>query len=383
MLDGAIAIAGHVCLDVIPTFATDTREAFRPGTLVKVGPARFSPGGAVANVGLALHRLGSRPLLIGKVGDDLFGAALRDLLRAVDPRLADGMLVSPGETTSYSVVINPPGADRTFLHCPGANDRFGAADMAIDWTGVRALHFGYPPLMARIAADDGAELHTLLAQARAHQALTSLDMAWPDLESPAGKLDWAALLRRCLPQVDLFLPSAEELVFMLARARIGEGWTLTQINALAERCLELGAAIVAVKLGDQGIFLRTTDEIARLELALAGQAGAWRGRQLWAPCFAVDVAGTTGAGDATIAGFLRALLAGMNPAATLTRAVAVGACSVEAPDATSGIPPWEVIEARIASGWERLPLRAAPPRWRWDGAHSIWYGPQDQLGASR
>ena len=42
------------------------------------------------------------------------------------------MLISPGEDSSYTLVINPPGIDRIFIHCPGANDTFGAADIPID-----------------------------------------------------------------------------------------------------------------------------------------------------------------------------------------------------------------------------------------------------------
>ncbi len=51
---------------------------------------------------------------------------------------------------------------------------------------------------------------------------------------------------------------------------------------------------------------------------------------MWAPCFDVEVVGTTGSGDATIAGFLSALLRDASPEEAMTMAVAVGACNVEA-----------------------------------------------------
>ena len=83
-------------------------------------------------------------------------------------------------------------------------------------------------------------------------------------------------------------------------------------------------------------------------------AASWLGVEVLAPCFEPDVlAGTTGSGDATIAGLLAALLRGADPLAAATAATAVGACSVEAPDSTSGIPSWEQVAARIASGWRR------------------------------
>lgn len=60
-------------------------------------------------------------------------------------------------------------------------------------------------------------------------------------------------------------------------------------------------------------------------------------RDLWAPCFRVNVICTTGAGNATIAGFLAGLLHDLSPEDTLAAAVAVGACNVEAAYALSRI----------------------------------------------
>src|SRR5215469_5884301 len=117
-----IAVAGHCCLDVFPTFSAQANSALVPGRLLDVGPAVLAPGGAVSNVGLALHRLGAPVRLLGKVGDDPFGRILLDAYAQAG--LAAGMLISPGETTSYSVVISQPGNDRIFLHCPGANHTF-------------------------------------------------------------------------------------------------------------------------------------------------------------------------------------------------------------------------------------------------------------------
>lgn len=122
MVERAIAVAGHCCVDIIPAFAAGmsrAETALVPGKLVHVGPAHFATGGPVSNVGLALHRLGDRPRLLGKVGDDALGGILLDLLRQRDVELASEMIVAPGEPTSYSVVISPPGVDRLFLHCPG------------------------------------------------------------------------------------------------------------------------------------------------------------------------------------------------------------------------------------------------------------------------
>ncbi len=75
------------------------------------------------------------------------------------------------------------------------------------------------------------------------------------------------------------------------------------------------------------------------------------------PAFAVNVAGTTGAGDAAYAGFLLAMIRGLPPSESLRWACAVGACCVEAVDAISGIQSWNAIQVRLESGWKSLEKR--------------------------
>lgn len=359
-----VVVAGHVCLDVIP----DLREpvALEPGRLVFAGPAVLSTGGAVANVGLALHRLGVPVRLLGKVGNDVFGRAFRDALLDVDPGLADGMRIVDGEDTSYSIVISPPSTDRTFVHCPGANDTFSADDVGAEHlAGARILHFGYPPLMRRMYEDEGKGLLGLLLRARTAGLVTSLDLCEIDPDSAAAQADWARFLERVLAGVDIFAPSLGELTLMLDRRRMlpsDAGLDRAVLARLAERALSLGASVVVIKLADKGLYMRTTadrDRLSRLGATLGVNGDAWRGREVLAPCFeARSVAGTTGSGDATIAGLLAALLRGEDPVAAASSAAAVGACSVEAPDATSGIRPWSEVSSRLAGGWPRSTLGA-------------------------
>ena len=375
-----VVVAGHVCLDIIP--ALSGTPDLRPGRLVVIGPSAVSAGGPVGNVGLALDRLGVPVRLMGKIGDDMFGRELLEVLRRRDPRLAEGMIVVPGETTSYSVVINPPGVDRTFLHCPGANDTFGAADVRLDrLLGARIFHFGYPPIMRRLYGDGGAELRAMLSAVRERGLVTSLDLCEPDPHSEAGHIDWVAWLAGALPAVDVFAPSVDELRFMLDPATPG-AVDLGRLRRLAHRALAMGPAVVALKLGDQGLYVRTTRDAAALERlcgTLGLDAAAWRDREVLAPCFrASRVAGTTGSGDCTIAGLLAALLRREDPVTVATCATAVGACSVEAPDATSGVPLWADVAERLAAGWPRLPLTPGlAAGWRRD-AEGTLFDPLDQ-----
>ncbi|HXK60674.1 MAG TPA: carbohydrate kinase family protein [Acidobacteriota bacterium] len=392
-----VVVAGHICLDLIPVIPEKAGAASQmlvPGTLTEVGPAVLSTGGAVSNTGLALHSLGIPTRLVAKVGDDLFGRAVIDLVGKRDASLAAGMIVSPGETTSYTVVISPPGTDRLFLHCPGANHTFQATDITVSQLqGARLFHFGYPPIMRRMWKDDGAELRQILEQAKLLGLTTSLDMVKPDPNSEAGRAPWRTLLTNVLPFVDVFLPSLEEILYMLDRSRFesllvqaGSENVFSVVDTalleeVASTLLGMGTAAVGLKLGDSGLYLQTTadpERWKRFGAACPSNLAEWMGRELFAPCFEVKVAGTTGSGDCTIAGFLAALLKGLNAPDAMIRAVGVGACNVEHADATSGIPRWEVVEKRISEGWPRLkPVVKTTAGWTWKQGLGIWVSPKD------
>ncbi len=204
-------VAGHICLDIIPQLTGSTRDQFErtflPGRLLEVGPVTFSTGGSVSNTGLALHKLGIQTQLMGKVGDDLLGQVVRQLLGSHGPHLADGMVVDKMVNTSYTIIISPPGVDRMFLHYPGANDTFSGADVRYEVVTESILfHFGYPPLVKRMFEDDGAQLVEIFQRVKELGVTTSLDMTLPDPTSAAGRADWAAILRAVMPYVDVFLP---------------------------------------------------------------------------------------------------------------------------------------------------------------------------------
>jgi len=384
-------VAGHICLDVIPNMTGHIPDGFErtflPGRLLEVGPVTLSTGGAVSNTGLALNKLGIRTQLMGKVGNDLFGQAVKHIVSSHGPHLADGMVVDETANTSYTIIINPPGVDRMFLHCPGANDTFSVDDVRYDLVSeARLFHFGYPPVMRLMFEDDGAQLVEMFRRAKDTGVTTSLDMALPDPASVAGRASWVTILKSTLPYVDIFLPSIEEILYMLHRetydelCRTASGpsflplITPQLLSDLSRELLEMGVKIVVMKLGERGLYVRTADRpaIESLGRARPSAPAAWAEKELWGPCFEADVVGTTGAGDATIAGFLAALLRDMSPEAALTAAVAVGACNVEAADALSGIRPWDETMRRVASGWARHELALEAPGWRFDASHQLW-----------
>jgi sugar/nucleoside kinase (ribokinase family) len=356
--------------------------------LLEAGPVVISTGGAVSNTGLAMHKLGIDTQLMGKIGQDMYGQAILEVIKNQGgEHLAHGMSVVPGEASSYTIILSPPNIDRIFIHCPGPNDTFGASDVNYDLLPQADLfHFGYPPLMKRMHEDEGAELVKMFRQVKATGITTSLDMSLPDPTSPAGQANWPAILKAVLPFVDLFVPSIEEILLLLYPATFKQVSTGVSpispglLSKIAGDLLEMGAKAVMLKAGHLGLYLRTSTEarLADLGRARPAKVARWANREFWVPVFQTQVVGTTGAGDATIAGFLSALLRDLIPTEAVTMAAAVGACNVEAADALGGLRSWEETQARVEAGWPRPKLNFDDsPGWRFDSSRQLWLGPND------
>lgn len=372
-----IIVAGHICLDMIPQLPPAAAGRFQidPGTLMDIGPAKFSTGGAVGNVGLALHRLGIPTGLMGKVGNDQFGQAILTILRSHDPALADAMIVSDAEPTSYSIVVEPPGVDRAFMHCSGANDTLVADDFdSTRWEGARLFHFGYPPIMPSMHAGDGKELIKLFKRVKDSGLTTSLDMCAIDPNSPAGRVNWRRLLEDVLPYVDLFVPSYGELAWMLTGTAADDNAGIDEVaalvNDLSTQVLAMGANASAIKLGEKGLYLRTQPDCAL--------APGWKSCELWHPCYQVQAAGTTGSGDCTVAGLLTGVLKGLPPAEALSMATGVGACSVEDASATGGVPDLAGLDERLNNDWPTLGFAQTPEHWTTSNGSAAITGPNNQ-----
>ena len=332
-----IVVAGHLCLDIIP--AIGTGSSLQPGRLVEVGPANIATGGAVSNVGIALHKLGTPVRLIGKVGQDAFGGLVLDVLRKYG---ADEFIIKdPQGETSYTIVVSSAGQDRMFLHCPGSNDTFIASDVSdASLNAASHLHFGYPSLMASMSANGGEETESLFKRAKAIGLTTSLDMSYPDVSSIQGLVDWPSLLDSVLPHVDVFLPSEPELSFMLPNVFGG-------VEALASACLTMGTGVVVIKRGTDGLFAQSAGADRLGSIGRYVDSNEWANQRLTQSIYPVEVVGTTGAGDTTIAGFLYGLVSGFTFQKCLAAGCAVGAMSVEGPDAVSGIMPWNDVAKRF------------------------------------
>lgn len=357
-----IIVSGCLCLDILPHMdKVPLDELPSPGRLFEVGPLTMETGGAVSNTGLALHRLGADVRLMASVGDDLLGEVIRSAIGQRDPVLKEDIRVVPGKSSSYTVVLSPERVDRIFLHASGTNESFSLADVDMDLVAQsRIFHLGYPTIMPNLAANDGAEMATIYRKAKEAGAVTVLDMSMPDPTGTSGRVNWAGVLRNSLPYVDIFVPSIDEIIFMLRREEY-DAWggdvhsniTADYLAALADDMLAMGAVITGFKLGAYGMYLQGSDDPARYErlARLDLNVDDWLGQRAYHPVFEVEVMGTTGAGDSAYAGLLAALLRGLPPTEAARWACAVGACNVESIGATSGIRSWEETQARMDAGW--------------------------------
>lgn len=234
-----------------------------------------NPGGAPANVAVAASRLGARTAFAGKVGDDGFGAYLRQVLER------DGVdcsgLRTGGQPTTMAIVSVDARGERSFRFVRGA-DRTLAPEEVDEGAvlGGKILHFGSVSLTA-----GPSRSATIFAVRTAHKngRLVSYDpnyrpALWP---SEADAVEW---MRIPLPMADIVKLSEEELPLLAGVSGLEEG-----SRALEEQ----GVGLVMVTLGGDGVFCR------------------WQGQTWRQPGVSVRVADTNGAGDTFLGAVLSRL----------------------------------------------------------------------------
>jgi len=392
-----IMVAGHLCLDVIPRFqntgATKIEEIMRPGKLVNVEKAKISTGGPVSNTGINMKTLGGNVCFCARAGDDVLGGLTVDMLKKSGN--AEGIHTITGVASSYTVVIAPPGIDRIFLHNPGTNNTFCAADLDPELIGqCRHFHFGYPPLMEKIFADEGAELRKVFEIAKKAGATTSCDMTLPDPDTVSGKAPWRKILENILPYVDIFVPSTEETFYMLHpeeflkmkakhdNAELLDYFTPEDYSRIADEVLAMGCKMTTLKSGHRGFYIKTKSKetFNGLGAAKPGDADNWSDRELWAQAFEVGEFGSaTGSGDSSIAGLLSAFLRGLTIEEALKYATCCGLQNVRVLDAVSGIKTWDQTTRMIADDMPMIDANIASDGWNFSTDYKLWSGPNDLL----
>jgi hypothetical protein len=179
-----VIVAGHICLDIIPRIPIgDLQSRLEPGVLIEIERAVLSTGGAVSNTGRALHRLGLKTRLMGKVGDDPFGRIVFDLIRQDNPALIENMITAPGEVTSYTLVISPQGVDRAF-YAPGAIIPSRRTIRLRARQGCPPVSFFYP--ICDACMPTAAHSWPDTRRVKTMGVITTLDMAMPIQTGQAG-----------------------------------------------------------------------------------------------------------------------------------------------------------------------------------------------------
>ena len=369
-----VLAAGHICLDITPVFnqqkVTKLTDLLSPGKLIHVGRPDIHLGGSVANTGLAMSILGANVRLAAKIGCDEFGQLVKQNLKRYT---CEAELVEDNSIgTSYSIVIAVSGVDRLFLHDPGANDTFYADDIK-DWmlSDISHFHFGYPTLMRQMYENDGEELYNLFHRVKEKGITTSLDMSVVDPNSLAGKVNWRRILSRVLPLIDFFVPSIEEIGFMLNREQYhiwnqrANGGDITgflsvdeDIKPLADEIIKLGAAVVMLKCGAPGIYYQSCKKASIQELCRIHDLSLndWLGMDGFQKGFRPEkVISATGAGDVCIAAFLTAMLLGKALKECVCLAALAGAECVTTYDALSGLEPLSMLEYKLRRLAENQP----------------------------
>ncbi|XP_020223313.1 fructokinase-2 [Cajanus cajan] len=103
---GLIASFGEMLIDFVPT-VSGVSLAEAPGFLK-------APGGAPANVAIAVARLGGKAAFVGKLGDDEFGHMLAGILKENGVR-GDGITFDEGARTALAFVTLRADGEREFM----------------------------------------------------------------------------------------------------------------------------------------------------------------------------------------------------------------------------------------------------------------------------
>lgn len=275
-----------------------------------------SLGGSPTNVAVGAARLGRRAAVVTKVGDDGFGAYVREALEGFG---VDARWVSTDPTLRTPLVfceVHPP--DRFPLlfyrepRAPDMNVRVEDLDLdaiahaRIVWTSGTALS-DEPSRSATLAAIDaatGTVIHDLDHRAQ----------LWP---SDAEARRWA---ERAMAGAAVVIGNLNEIEMAVGSR---------DPDRVAEAVLKRGPRLVVVKRGGEGAFARTATE--RVEL----------------PVVPVKVLCGLGAGDAFGAALCQGLLAGWDLRRTLSFANAAGAIVASRLACADAMPTVEEVEALL------------------------------------
>ena len=294
---------------------------------VEAGPLRFAntfarhAAGTESNVAIGLARLGQRVGWFSRLGDDEFGQYILGAIRAegVD---TSRVVVDAEAPTGVVFKENRELGPRKILYYRrgSAASRLTPSDLDADYLAdARYLHLTGVTLAISQSARETVFAAARLARERG--VLVSFD---PNLRLRLwSKEEARATMRELVPLCDVVLPGQDE-----AELLTGE----SDPDRAADALRELGAKVVALKLGPAGSLGLTDSERVR------------------APGLKLErIVDPVGAGDGFAAGFLAGQRKGLPLAECLKVGNTVGAFATTVVGDWEGLPTWrEVGELRLA-----------------------------------
>ena len=278
-----IVCLGEILIDMFPA------EIGR--SMVDVSAFLPKPGGAPANVAVAASRLGAKSAFIGKVGEDIFGHYLEQIL--VDEDVStQGMRYDQEARTTLVFMAMPDAhsAEYMFYRNPGADMLLAPDELDRQLLEeTHAFHFGSISLIQEPSRSATLEAITIAADAG---ALISFDVNYrPSLwKSPEEAIE---RVMATIPLVNLLKVNEIELSLLAGKE---------DLDAASKTLLNIGPDLCVVTIGAEGSYFRTNSESDFI------------------PGFSVDTVDSVGCGDAFIAGLLCQLVRDSNWRAKLNAA---------------------------------------------------------------
>ncbi|WP_083980499.1 carbohydrate kinase family protein [Actinomadura chibensis] len=315
-----VFLSGQVFMDMIFTGLPGLPP---PGTELFTEGLGSAPGG-IANIAVAMSRLGLRVGLAAPFGDDLFGAYLwRTLAEQEGIDLGHSRKVTGWPTpVTVSLAYDSDRSMVTYAKpMPGAESTAGADSAgggAADADGAEAVLGSRPPSARACFVDIERPVPGWAREMRRSGTLVFADLGWDATET------WSSEVLDRLADVDVFLPNAVEAM----------AYTRTGTPEDAARALSERVPVVVVKRGGAGAIAidSATGEVAETDAL---------------PVRPLDA---TGAGDVFGAGFLFGTLAGLPLAERLKFANLCAGLSVRHRSGSLGAPCWGEIAAFGESG---------------------------------
>ncbi len=265
-------------------------------------------GGKGANQAVAAARMGARSAMVGRVGDDIFGPQLTDLLEGAGVD-AGAVGVSTGTNSGIAVISVGEGGQNRIVQVLGANDTCGDAE----YDAIAALLPQASALMLQLEVS--IELSIKVAELADSQGVQVILDPGPVRPVP----------EEFYPHVSVITPNETE-----AEALVGYPIAdmLTAASA-AEELLARGVGSAVIKLGAQGAYW-------------AG--GSSKGE---VPPFPVPAVDTVAAGDAFNGALAVALSEGHSLEAAVRWGCAAGALAVTQVGAQDSMPELDAVLALL------------------------------------